>query len=90
MFGNVFAPPTSPSLLSLSWNIWKSLCFEAANHDTEDRPHDAVHQPGGVAGLSIIHTDEMVHTTCIQSYEEEHSFYLNGDSTVKYPFRDYA
>jgi hypothetical protein len=76
--------------LSLSWNIWKSLCFEAANHDTEDRPHDAVHQPGGVAGLSIIHTDEMVHTTCIQSYEEEHSFYLNGDSTVKYPFRDYA
>jgi hypothetical protein len=68
----------------------KSLCIEPANHDTEDRPHDAVHQPGGVAGLSYRHTDDLVHTTCHQSYEKDGSFYLDGDYTVEYPYRDYA
>jgi hypothetical protein len=67
-----------------------SLCIEAANHDTQDRPHDAVHQPGGVAGGYYLGTDELDHMTCSQSYEEENSFYLNGDLTVPYPYRDYA
>jgi hypothetical protein len=68
----------------------KSLCIEPANHDTEDRPHDAVHQPGGVSGQSYMHTDELVHRTCHQSYEENGSFHLNNDSTVTYRYRDYA
>ncbi|XP_046439459.1 uncharacterized protein LOC124190679 [Daphnia pulex] len=69
--------------------LCKSLCIEAANHDTQDRPHDAVHQPGGVAGLSYIHTDELVHMTCSQSYEDDRTFQLD-DSTVSYLYREYA
>ncbi len=72
----------------------KSLCIEAANHDTQDRPHDTIHQPGGVAGLSCVGTEELNHRTCRhainESYEEDGSFYLNGDLTVDYPYRDYA
>jgi hypothetical protein len=71
-------------------HMCKSLCIESANHDIQDRPHDAVHQPGGVAGQCYMHTEELNHRTCSQSYEEEHSFYLNGDLTVAYPYRDYA
>jgi hypothetical protein len=68
----------------------KSLCFEAANHDIKDRPHDAVHQPGGVSGFSYIQTDKLDHMTCSQSYEEDGSFHLNNDLTVSYRYRDYA
>ncbi len=52
----------------------KSLCIEAANHDIQDRPHDTIHQPGGVAGQSYMHTDELVHRTCHQCYQEDRTF----------------
>ncbi len=68
----------------------KSLCIEAANHDTEDRPHDAVHQPKGVAGVHYVVTEELGHMTCSQSYEEDGTFHLNNDLTVSYRYRDYA
>jgi hypothetical protein len=61
--------------------------MEPANHDTQDRPHDAVHQPGGVTGQSYMHTDELVHRTCHQSYQEDRTFHL--DYTVAY-YRDFA
>jgi hypothetical protein len=70
--------------------LCESLCIEAANHDTQDRPHDTIHQPGGVAGLSCAGTEELNHRTCSQSYEEDGSFHLNNDSTVSYRYRDYA
>ncbi len=70
--------------------LCKSLCMEPANHDTEDRPHDAVHQPGGVSGFHYIQTDELWHFTCSQSYEENGTFHLNNDLTVTYRFKDYA
>jgi hypothetical protein len=73
-----------------SCRMCESLCIEAANHDTQDRPHDAIHQPGGIGGTHNTSTKELDHMTCSQSYEEENSFCLNGDLTVAYPFRDYA
>ncbi|EFX68082.1 hypothetical protein DAPPUDRAFT_114845 [Daphnia pulex] len=71
--------------------LCKSLCITPpVHHDTQDGPHDTIHQPGGVAGQCYMHTEELNHRTCHQSYEEENSFYLNGDLTVAYPYRDYA
>jgi hypothetical protein len=68
--------------------LCESLCIESANHDTQDRPHDTVHQPGGVSGLSYIRTDELDHMTCSQSYQEDGPFYLNGDLTVAFPYTE--
>jgi hypothetical protein len=70
--------------------LCRSLCLEAANHDIELRPHDAVHQPGGVAGFKYHRINELVETTCCQSYEKDSSFCLNGDDTKWYKFKDYA
>jgi hypothetical protein len=74
-----------------SCRMCNSLCIEAANHDTQDRPHDAVHQPGGVAGTHYVYTEELDHKTCSQSYEEDDTFHLdNNGLTFAYPYRDYA
>jgi ribosomal protein L12E/L44/L45/RPP1/RPP2 len=67
--------------------LCKSLCIEAAKHGT---PHDAVHQPGGVAGFSYHPTNELVEKTCCRSYEQDNSFFLNGDDTKWYKYKDYA
>jgi hypothetical protein len=68
----------------------KSLCIEAANHDTKEKPHEAIHQPDGVSGLSYRVSEKLSSTTCSQSYEKDEGFYLNGDYTVSYKYRDYA
>jgi hypothetical protein len=68
----------------------KSLCIEAANHDTKEKPHDAIHQPKGVAGLSYRGSEKLVPTTCSESYEKDRVFYLSKDDTVEYKFRDFA
>jgi hypothetical protein len=68
----------------------KSPCIEAANHDTKEKPHDAIHQPSGVVGLSYRGSDKLISTTCSQFYEKDHIFYLNGDYTVEYKYRDFA
>ncbi len=68
----------------------KSLCIEPANHDTQDRPHDAVHQPGGVAVVRYTCSKELDHKTCSQYYEEDGEFYLDGDYTVLYRYRNFA
>ena len=67
-----------------------SLCIEAANHDTKEKPHEAIHQPDGVSGLSYRVSEKLSSTTCSQSYEKDEGFYLNGDYTVSYKYRDYA
>jgi hypothetical protein len=36
----------------------ENLCVEAANHDTDLRPHNAIHQPGGIAGVHLEITKE--------------------------------
>ncbi len=61
-----------------SCRMCNSLCIKAANHDTQDRPHDAVHQPGGVAGTHYVYTEELDHKTCSQSYEEDDTFHLDN------------
>ena len=68
----------------------KSLCIEAANHDTKEKAHDAIHQPSGVVGFHYIDSKKLFSTTCSQSYEKDGGFYLNGDETVEYKYRDFA
>jgi hypothetical protein len=70
--------------------LCKSLCIEAVNHDTKEKPHDAIHQPSGVIGHRYLGSDKLVPTTCSQSYEKDQSFFLNGDHTIFYKYRDYA
>ena len=70
--------------------ICKSLCIEAANHDTKEKPHDAIHQPDGIAGSHYYGSDKLSSKTCSQSYEQDHLFYLDGDYTVSYKYRDFA
>jgi hypothetical protein len=67
-----------------------SLCIEAANHDTKEKPHDAIHQPGGVVGNRYRESGKLVSTTCSQSYEKDGVFYLSKDDTVLYKYRDFA
>jgi hypothetical protein len=67
-----------------------SLCIEVFNHDTKHRPHDAIHQPGGVAGQRCRDTDKLVHTTCSQNYEADHGFYLHKEDTVAKKYRDFS
>jgi hypothetical protein len=67
-----------------------SLCIEAFNHDTLHRPHDAVHQPGGVVGHICRHTDELAQITCSQGYEADRGFYLHKEDTVAKRFRDFS
>ncbi len=67
--------------------LCKSLCIEAANHET---PHDAVHQPGGVVGFHFHRTDKLDAATCSQSYDQDDTFFLNNDPTVKYKYRNFA
>jgi hypothetical protein len=68
----------------------KSLCIEAANHDTTLTPHDTIHQPGGIAGLNLFNNDELDSTTCSQGYEQDDTFYLNKDYSVFYNYKDYS
>jgi hypothetical protein len=70
--------------------ICKSLCIKAANHDTKEKAHDAIHQPSGVVGFHYIDSKKLFSTTCSQSYEKDGGFYLNGDYTVEYKYRDFA
>jgi hypothetical protein len=68
-----------------------SLCIEAANHDTKLTPHDAIHQPAGIAGVHCSKSLELSSTTCSQSYEQNETFRLpNEDENVIHKFRDYA
>jgi hypothetical protein len=67
-----------------------SLCIEAAGHDTNLRPHDAVHQPAGIAGVRSVDTQELVSTTCSQSYINDGTFRFSKDETVLHKYRDFA
>ena len=67
----------------------KSLCIETANHDTDLRPHNAIHQPAGIAGVELITTNELFSTTCSQSYELNETFRPPNDDKW-YNYRDFA
>ena len=67
-----------------------SLCIQSANHDTKLRPHDAIHQPGGLRGMAYRDIRNLVSTTCSQSYEKGKGFYLGHNFDVKYKYKDYA
>jgi hypothetical protein len=66
------------------------LCIQSANHDTKLRPHDAIHQPGGISGLAYRGSNNLVSTTCSQSYEKGRGFYLGHNYDVMYKYKDYA
>ena len=65
----------------------QSFCIEAANHDTGLRPHNAIHQPGGIAGVHVLTSKELTANTCSQSYECNETFKMD-DKCHKY--RDFA
>jgi hypothetical protein len=80
--------------------ICKALCIEATNHDTRITPHNAIHQPAGIVGVTYRGDPDglrnlpeqipnsLIPTTCSQRYALNRSFYLNGDEL--YHFRDFA
>ena len=67
-----------------------SLCIEPANHDTTLRPHDAIHQPGGIAGVHGKSSLKLDHTTCSQNSEMDETFYPDSTTTVLRKYRDFA
>ena len=75
----------------VSCRLCESLCIEPANHDIKQQPHDAIHQPGGVAGTHFIKTQKLSSMTCSQSFEQDGKFHLgSGDkNNVTYKYRDY-
>jgi hypothetical protein len=66
-----------------------SLCIETANHDTNLRPHDAIHQPAGVAGMHFIKSLKLNYLTCSQSYECDATFILHETGQHVYKFRNF-
>jgi|688.fasta_scaffold346530_2 hypothetical protein len=66
-----------------------SLCIEAVNHNTADRPHDSVHQPSGVVGVRDRHSKELCYTTCSQSYEEDAKIYFGDEDTVGKKYKEF-
>ena len=67
--------------------LCKSLCLEAANHDTSLIPHDTIHQPKGIVGKEFVggvHDNELVPYTCNYSYEIDGSFVKDGNNSVLY------
>lgn len=78
--------------------ICKALCIEAANHDTRITPHNAIHQPAGIVGVSYhggSHLTEqipnsLIPATCSQRYALDRSFYPNRDSEKSYSFKDFS
>ena len=77
--------------------ICKALCIEAANHDTRITPHNAIHQPAGIVGVSYrVGSDlpdqipnSLIATTCSQRYALDRSFYPNPDSEESYSFEEF-
>ncbi len=55
--------------------ICKSLCIDVANHNLQERPHDAIHQPRGLVGVHHEKNLDLIATTCSESNEE--GFYLD-------------
>ena len=70
--------------------LCKSLCIEVANHDTTHKPHDAIHQPGGIAGVYYRETGTLVATTCSESFINDEGFYKYRDDPVVHKYRDFS
>ena len=70
--------------------LCKSLCIEVANHDTTHKPHDAIHQPGGIAGVYYRETGTLVATTCSESFINDEGFYKSRDDPVVHKYRDFS
>ena len=65
----------------------RSFCIESANHDTDLRPHNAIHQPKGITGVHKKTCRQLVSTTCSQDYKLNETFLYNDKI---YNFRDFA
>jgi hypothetical protein len=69
--------------------LCSSLCIESANHDTSLTPHDAIHQPAGIAGLSNVTDLTLDSKTCSDSFQANCSFRLSKTSEWQ-KYTDYA
>ena len=69
----------------------RSLCIEPADHDTTLRPHDAIHQPGGIyVGIYSWSKRKLVHISCSQSCEMDGKFNPDTNSTVSRKYTEFA
>ena len=69
----------------------KSLCIEAANHDTTLKPHDAIHQPRGITGVGYRNSRALVTETCSQFFIIDWGFYMTIDGTeTLQKYRDFS
>jgi hypothetical protein len=68
----------------------KSFCIEAANHDPGLRPHNAIHQPKGIAGVYVLPTKELVADTCSQSFACNGTFCKKVTDGTVHKYRDFA
>jgi hypothetical protein len=69
--------------------LCSSLCIGAANHDTSLTPHDAIHQPAGIAGVYYLDYSTLDSKTCSDSYQENWRFRLT-DTSEWHDYSDYA
>ena len=67
-----------------------SLCIETANHDSAHKPHDAIHQPGGIAGVHVHFTKTLTANTCSEDFIDDRSFYKSSDPLVSHKYRDFS
>jgi hypothetical protein len=69
--------------------LCSSLCIEAANHDTSLTPHDAIHQPEGIAGVSNVNDSTLVSKTCSNCHKNNLRFRVS-DISQWHDYSDYA
>ncbi len=69
--------------------LCSSLCIEAANHDTSLTPHDAIHQPAGIVGLSSKSDSTLLSKTCSDCHQNNWRFRLS-DTSEWQKYTDYA
>lgn len=72
-----------------SCRLCGSLCIETADHDTNLRPHDAIHQPAGVAGIHCSKSRTLFSETCSQSYECDATFRIHENDQQVFKYRNF-
>ena len=68
----------------------RSLCIEPANHDTTLRQHDAVHQPGGIAGVHSRSNRKLDPYSCSQNCEMDVTFSSYNTSTGPRKYKEFS
>jgi hypothetical protein len=69
--------------------LCSSLCIESANHDTSLTPHDAIHQPAGIAGFTNVNDSTLVSKTCSDCHQNNWRFRLS-ETSEWHDYSDYG